>query len=231
MPKFFVTSDIHSFYTELIGSLNEAGFDRNNEDHWLVVCGDCFDRGSESKRLFEYLQGLPRKILIKGNHEQLLVDCCKRERTMPHDQHNGTIKTILDLGDGDTFADKCRTTLTKVTPFINKMVNYFETKNYIFVHSWFPLWTKDWRNATQESWDDAVWENPFEAVAYGLMPDKTIVFGHRSCSEAWAIAEGRTPYGKDAKFEPYYGDGFIAIDALTYYTGLKNVIIIEDEFI
>jgi serine/threonine protein phosphatase 1 len=231
MPKFFVTSDVHSFYTELVDALNEAGFDANNENHYLVVCGDCFDRGPESQKVFDYLQRLPRKILIKGNHEQLLVDCCEREYAMSHDQHNGTINTILDLGDGETFAERCRTTLAKVAPFLNEMVNYFETENYIFVHSWVPSWTKDWRKASQKSWDDAVWGDPFEAIAHGLLPDKTIVFGHCSCSEAWAKAEGRTVYGDDARFDPYYGNGFVAIDGLTYYSGQKNVIVIEDEFI
>ena len=150
---------------------------------------------------------------------------------MAHDRHNGTIDTILDLGEGFTFAERCRTTLDKVTPFLNEMVNYFETKNYIFVHSCVPYWVKDWRNASQVSWDEAVWENPFETIARGLLPDKTIVFGHYSCSAAWEKAEGRTRYGDDARYDPYYGNGFIAIDSITYYTGIKNVIVIEDEFI
>lgn len=230
MPKFFVTSDIHSFYTELIEVLDNAGFDENNESHYLVVCGDCLDRGPESKQVFEYLQSLQRKILVRGNHEWLLVNCCKREYAMAHDQHNGTIKTILDIGEGETFAEKCRSTLAKVTPFLNEMVNYFETKNHIFVHSWIPYWTNNWRNATQEHWNEVIWADPFEAIKNGLMPDKTIVFGHCSCSIAWAQSEGRTVYGEDAKFDPYYGDGYIAIDGLTYHSGHKNVIIIEDEF-
>ena len=45
--KFFVTSDIHSGYTPLKKALDEKGFDPNNETHWLVVCGDCFDRLGE----------------------------------------------------------------------------------------------------------------------------------------------------------------------------------------
>ena len=241
MPKFFVTSDIHSFYTELIHSLKEAGFDKNNEDHWLIVCGDCFDRGPDACKTLKYLQSLPRKILIKGNHEQLLVDLCNRGYAMSHDMHNGTSLTVFDLGKTeDSFREKCQSTLTKVKPFLQSMVNYFETKNHIFVHSWIPTtvdksyfrkFKTDWRNASQREWDAAMWDNPYYMIDDGLMPDKTIVFGHCSCSEAWAKAEGRTKYGKDARFEPYYGDGFIAIDALTYHSGLKNVIVIEDEFI
>jgi hypothetical protein len=45
------------------------------------------------------------------------------------------------------------------------------------------------------------------------------------------MTEDRSVYGADAKFDPFYGDGFIAIDALTYHSGQKNVIVIDDEFI
>lgn len=247
MAKFFVTSDIHSYYTELIAALNKAGFDEKNEEHWLIVCGDCFDRGPESSEVLKYLQNLPRKVLVKGNHEQLLVDCCERGWFMSHDVSNGTTRTIFNLGYGDEFEDMCKYTLAKVRSFINDMVNYFETKNHIFVHSWIPTINKDglpahytygrafefnpnWRQTSQEEWDDAMWGNPFAMAERGLLPDKTIVFGHWHSSTGWAKAEGRSEFGSDAKFEPYYGDGFISIDACTAHSGKCNVIVIEDEF-
>jgi hypothetical protein len=65
----------------------------------------------------------------------------------------------------------------------------------------------------------------------GLLPDKTIVFGHWHCSTGWAKAENRSEFGDDAKFDPYYGDGFIGIDACTVRSGKCNVIVIEDEFL
>lgn len=249
MPKFFVTSDIHSYYDPLITTLNEAGFDENDENHYLVVCGDCFDRGPDSGKVLNYLKNLPRKILVKGNHEQLLVDCCERGWFMSYDRHNGTSRTILELGYGDYFEDMCKSALKRVGPFLGSMVNYFETKNYIFVHSWIPVFNKDglparyiydncnfkfnpnWRNASQREWDAAMWGNPFNMAEQGLLPDKTIVFGHWHCSTGWAKAEGRSEFGDDAKFDPYYGDGFIGIDACTAHSGRCNVIIIEDEFL
>lgn len=248
MPKFFVTSDIHSYYMELITALQEAGFDENDEEHWLVVCGDCWDRGPDSSKVFKYLQSLPHKVLIKGNHEQLLVDCCKRGWAMSHDMSNGTAMTIFSLGYGDEFEDMCKDTFIKVRPFIDSMVNYFETKNYIFVHSWIPVINKDglpahytrgrsfefdpaWRNASQKEWNDAMWGNPFDMAARGLLPDKTIVFGHWHCSTGWAESENRSEFGDDAKFDPYYGDGFISIDACTAHSGKCNVIVLEDEFL
>lgn len=248
MPKFFVTSDIHSFYDELITALNNAGFDENNEDHYLVVCGDCWDRGPDSTKVWRYLKDLPRKVLVRGNHEQLLLNCCERGYPMQHDISNGTAKTIFHLGYGDEFEDWCKYTLVKVRPLIDRMVNYFETKNYIFVHSWIPVINKDglpahytygrkfefnpdWRNASQEDWDAATWGNPFAMADRGLMPDKTIVFGHWHCSTGWAKAEGRSEFEDDAKFDPYYGDGFIGIDACTAHSGKCNVVVIEDEFL
>lgn len=248
MPKFFVTSDIHSYYTELIRALIDAGFDESNEEHYLVVCGDCFDRGPDSAKVLKYLQNLPRKILVKGNHEQLLVDCCKRGWFMSHDRHNGTFRTIIDLGHGEDFEDMCKHTLNKVQPFLDGMVNYFETKNYIFVHSWIPVANRDglpahytrgrrfefnpnWRNASQEDWDEAMWGNPFDMAERGFLPDKTVVFGHWHCSTGWAKAEGRSEFDDDAKFDPYYGDGFISVDACTAHSGKCNMVVLEDEFL
>lgn len=249
MPKFFVISDIHGFYHEMIMALKVAGFDENDPNHYLVGCGDYFDRGRQPMWVMKYLHNLPRKILVKGNHEQLLVDCCQRGEAYSHDMSNGTAHTVLDMGYGDDFAEKCDHTLKATKPFRDSMVNYFETKNHIFVHSWIPVINKDglpahyiygrsfdfnpdWRNASQEDWNDATWGNPFDMAARGLnQTGKTIVFGHWNCSEAWAEAEDRNVYGSDAKFDPYYGDGFIAIDACTNCSGKCNVIIIEDEFL
>lgn len=247
MAKFFVTSDIHSYYNELIAALNDAGFDKNNEEHYLVVCGDCFDRGPDSAKLLRYLNDLPRKVLVKGNHEQLLLDCCQRGYPMQHDMSNGTAKTIFHLGYGVEFEDMCQYTLAKVRPLINSMVNYFETKNYIFVHSWIPVINKDglpshytrgrkfefnpdWRNASRKDWEAAMWGNPFDMAERGFLPDKTVVFGHWHCSTGWSKKEGRSEFGGDAKFDPYYGDGFIAIDACTAHSHKCNVIVIEDDF-
>ena len=97
MPKFFVVSDVHSFYTPLKKALDENGFNPNDENHWLIVCGDCFDRGDESEELLHYLMSLERKILVKGNHDILLEDCCKRGFPYSHDKQNGTTRTIQDI--------------------------------------------------------------------------------------------------------------------------------------
>jgi len=250
--KLFCVSDVHSFYDELIKALDDAGFDKNNPEHALIVCGDCFDRGPQSAEVLSFLRGLERKVLIKGNHEQLLLDCCERGYWYPHDMSNGTYKTICDLGGADegfSFDECCTRTLARVGTFIDGMVNYFETENYIFVHGWLPVDCGDglpayyrknrhfvkmdnFRDATQKQWDDAMWLcGPDMALDGYNNTGKTVVFGHWHTSYLWSIKDGRSEFGDDAKFDIFYGDGFISLDACTAHSGKVNVLVIEDNFL
>ena len=78
MKTYFITSDIHSFYTIFYETLISKGFDVNNKNHILIICGDAFDRGSESRQLLDFIYKLHKQnrlIYIRGNHEDLLEDC------------------------------------------------------------------------------------------------------------------------------------------------------------
>lgn len=92
--KYFVTSDIHGFFDEFLDALKQAGFDETNEEHCLILCGDAFDRGSQPLEIYNYLKVLPRKILVRGNHEILLKDLYERKQALYHDYSNGTVDTI-----------------------------------------------------------------------------------------------------------------------------------------
>lgn len=253
MPKLFVISDVHGFYDEMKTALDEEGFDENNPDHWLIGCGDYMDRGLQPVRVMRYLHNLPRKVLVKGNHEQLLVDCCYRGEAWSHDYSNGTAQTIWNIayipGYVEDFVEMCDHTLKRTKHFRDSMVNYFETENHIFVHSWIPVINKDglpahytrgrrfefnpdWRNASQKEWDDATWGNPFDMAARGFnQTGKTIVFGHWATEHKWAEIEGRRDFNSNARFDIYYGDGIIGIDGCTAYSKKVNVLVLEDEFI
>ncbi len=251
---FFCISDVHSYYYAMKEALDKSGFDPNNEEHWLISCGDLFDRGGESEEVLHYLMSLERKIIIKGNHDILLKDCCMREFPYSYDIANGTVRTIKSLGraaEGYPFDKWCENTWNRTAAYRNLLVNYFETENYIFVHSWVPLkclddlpnyyiknrqfeYDPDWRNAENDTWERSMWGNPFELATRGLnKTGKTIVFGHWHCSTGWAKDEGRSEFDVDAKWEPYINkeQKIIAIDRCTAYTGKVNVFVIEDNFI
>lgn len=254
MPKFFVTSDIHSYLAPLKIALDEAGFDPDNKDHWLIVCGDCFDRGPDSVELLRFLMQLERKILVKGNHDILLEECCMREFHYSHDKSNGTVQTIRDLGgakDGNSFAECCCRTYDRLAAYRDSLVNYFETKNYIFVHSWIPTnvefdgkskpwyqqgktftWMEDWRDANDVEWEEAMWGNPFVRAEQDLnKTGKTIVFGHWHCSSGHKMLGNCADEFNYAIWEPCYFKNTIGIDRCTAYTGECNVLVIEDEFL
>lgn len=244
MAKFFVVSDVHGFYDEMKTALDEAGFDPNNEEHWYIGLGDYLDRGRQPQEVIDYLMGLERCLLVKGNHTSLLMDCLDRQFYYKHDWSNGTAQTIVDLApNAQTFAGACTVASEKIKPFVDKMVNYVETKNYIFVHSFVPLKNldglpgfyirnrkfaidPDWRNAHFSDWEDARWGNPFELAKQGFLPDKTLVFGH------WCTYDQRPiDYEGEDLFDPIYGDGYIGIDATTALSGKVNVLVLEDEFL
>lgn len=254
MPKFFVTSDIHGFYTEMKEALDEAGFNPDDENHYLVVCGDAFDRGDESCELLKFLMRLERKILVKGNHDILLEELCMREFPHSHDKHNGTFKTVVSFGnfDGHNFDECCRTAWNKTAAYRDILVNYFETQNYIFVHSWIPTnveydhgaskpwyqvgkkhtWMEDWRNANDVEWEEAMWGNPFKLAAQDLnKTGKTIVFGHWHCSAGHKMLGHCKDEFEDAIWEPCYFKNTIGIDKCTAHTGKVNVLVLDDEFI
>ena len=213
--KIFATSDIHSYYKELKTALDEKGFEPNNPEHLLVVCGDVFDRGPGSEDVFNFLNNLTNVVLVKGNHEDLMEEVWSRGYCQSHDQSNGTLRTIEELSYDykpfETF-DAVRMCEKKLRPFFDKMVNYFETKQYVFVHGWIPCdkyhgarpwyqnnrtfeYRPDWRDCNDVEWESARWINGMNAGYVKknpvLEPDKTIVCGHWHCSYGhyWAAVK------------------------------------------
>lgn len=101
--KYFVVSDIHSFASELKYSLRQAGFNKKNKDHTLIVCGDIFDRGDETVEVYKYLKSIPKKrcILIKGNHESLYKELLTKSFPDRYDFSNGTVRAFCNIAGID----------------------------------------------------------------------------------------------------------------------------------
>ena len=97
--KYFVVSDLHSFYTPFYNSLLKAGFDIENKNHILLVLGDVFDRGTETLEIYNFLKSIPnnRLILIKGNHEELYLKLLDKSYPESHDFSNGTVLTFCQI--------------------------------------------------------------------------------------------------------------------------------------
>ncbi len=256
--RYYVTADVHGYFSELQAALTQQGFFEDREPHKLIVCGDLYDRGTEATKLQEFILDLLAKdqvILVRGNHEDLalclLHDWYQRSYLQSHHHTNGTIDTLCQLTGTDirdlyANPDSVGRAFLK-NPYIQRiipaMVDYYETDHYIFIHGWIPCTPisigshqmkyapiADWRNADKAMWDKARWINGMEAAHGGIVePGKTIVCGH------WHCSFGHFHYENDGgefdncpNFSPYYGNGIIALDACTPLSKKVNCIVIED---
>ena len=85
--RYYVTTDIHGFYTPLITALTKAGFFADSAPHKLVILGDLFDRGKEALKLQAFLSALldqDQVILIRGNHEDLFEELVTIDTGLPY---------------------------------------------------------------------------------------------------------------------------------------------------
>lgn len=158
MKEYFVCSDIHGFYDTFFNCLLNEGFDINNPEHHIIICGDLFDRGNQAKELLKFLlefQKTGRLILVRGNHEDLMEDCLfqleQGVNISNHHYRNKTLNTIAQLADTNEYDLLChlynykniKSKLRSYFKLISKAVDYYEVGDYIFVHGWVPYILQD----------------------------------------------------------------------------------------
>ncbi|MFA6861513.1 MAG: metallophosphoesterase [Bacilli bacterium] len=260
MKKYFIVSDIHSFYNPLINGLKKAGFDKNNENHILVVAGDLFDRGDDSLKVYNFITALPveRRILIRGNHEDMLCDICDRGYLEDFNNYNGTDSTIFQLLDVErnpvlhekkafyTLMDKFKE--TGIYEWIKgpEWQDYLELGKFLIVHSFFPL---------HDSGRDSIYNQDYESLSYfpswRKFPSNSIswqesrwgcpyeLFEHFFVTERkqgkvlvcghWRVQDFHLKYENTVNDSHLYCQkGLIGLDACTAVTSRTNVLVIED---
>ena len=240
---YFIIADVHGFYSAMIKALKQAGFDKRNKNHTLVVLGDLFDRGFQPIECLDYVMSIPKKrrILIRGNHEDLLEDCIKRRYFFEQDIQNRTQSTVYLMGNDclrrypelpdiqnlGTF-DRCERH-TLLQKYLSECADYAEIGDDIFVHSWIPTENFSDGNWRSGDWKMARWVNPFEQWNAGLVPEgKTIYCGHWHTSWANHYYHNKgEQFGIFADFSPFVDKGIVGLDACTAYTFRVNVYKIE----
>ena len=238
--EIFAVSDVHGHSSILKKALKDAGFRENDPTHLLVGLGDYFDRGQENADTLEYLSSIENKVLVRGNHEDMLLSCIYRGRYGHNEVCNGTDVTLLEFfGEENVSADgtiirneHTEKVKERLIGFINSTVNYFESDNYVFVHGWVPTDYFDgvetvkpmWRRSTDSDWSRARFLEWNKQYAKGLTIGKTIVCGHRPA--AWGAFIDNTRSFSDSSV--FYADKMIAIDATTVNSGRVNVLRLSD---
>ena len=239
--KYFVSADIHGFFNEWQAALQEKGFDINNPEHKIIICGDMFDRGKQPKQIIEFiLANKDKVILIRGNHEDLMQEMIERNSTTYGDLINGTAYTVVDLCSEWQVSEFNLPKIAKETGLqevLDMCIDYYETEHYIFVHGWIPiienryLYDSEWRKARKERWQKARWLNPVEMYRYEIYEkNKTVVCGHWHCSALWheQNSDKYEEFGEKENFEPFITKNMIALDTCTVHTKKVNVVVLED---
>lgn len=82
----FVVGDIHGHFTLLRSLLERSGFDTKLDRVFSV--GDLIDRGPESIEVLDWLKE-PWFHAVRGNHEQMLIDCVSGHGDIARHTRNG----------------------------------------------------------------------------------------------------------------------------------------------
>ena len=251
--KNFVVSDIHDHFDLLMEALSRNGFDINNENHRLIVCGDAFYSGPQPGELFAFLRALSdngRLIFIYGNHDIELLDNLRSGKfTRPANRKCaelivGYLTGRSGLADAELVSECERLGFTRF--LAETPVWYYENENYVFTHGFIPTDKKaykpDWRDATEREWRNAAARGDAMTLSmrYGIFePNKKIVCGHYSAARCYLMkdatqADWENKIYKDVScvpangFKPFWGETFIAIDQSVKKTGFMNCIVMEE---
>lgn len=236
----FITSDVHSYYDILMDELNKAGYDYTNDSHIFVSLGDLLDRGDKPKECLEFVNSLPpeRKILIRGNHEDLMEQAIRAKYFTHTDFYNGTAQTAqlvtgISLGTAPDHAVLFAMSDSKLyNDYINSCVDYAIVGNHVFVHGWIPCFDENgstyyndsnWENG---NWGYARWLNGMAAWNNGIrLQGKTIFCGH------WHTSWGHVGLHNELveRFDPFIDEGIVALDACCAYSHKLNVYKLEVE--
>jgi len=232
--KYFCVSDIHGEYDDLIKALVEKDF--NKDIHTLISIGDPFDRGPKSKEVLEFLLSLPNRIIIWGNHDKRLEKLYYTEFATVIDICNGVAETVKSFTGNYAIKNEFQIDTALIdlhrTDVGDELAQYFkeavyaaEFTHYIATHAWIPV-SIDYKKATKNEWDQALWTNPELFVRERLMADKHLILGHwHAMLIRDLIKEGLA----QPDWSTYTTPAATFIDGATNLTHKVNVFIFEDD--
>lgn len=225
MKKYFVFSDVHGHFDILVKSLENHGFELENEEHILLSLGDWFDRGQQNLKLvgfIKYFSRVKRLISIRGNHDDFLLNfLLGRDDGTFNVKYNGMGSTLIELADHDANTmDKIRTSILKNHPYLidllKSFIEQFELGDYIFTHAGYTY-------SEDRGWYNYNFSKTPLFISHFNPGEKTYVFGH---FHAYVLNQY---WHKKAFDEPFVIPGFIGIDTRTVISKKINVLIFDEE--
>ena len=128
--RTIIIGDIHGCQEPLERLLEKVKLDPNRDR--LIFLGDLMDRGDQSWEVFDRVRRLKlamgdRCVLIKGNHEQMMLEAQEDRMMMNLWYSNGGAKTVSSFR-------KHQDDVWNHRQWFEQMGLYYETEQYICVH-------------------------------------------------------------------------------------------------
>ena len=236
MPKVFIVSDVHGHFTQLQKALSEAGFDEQDEQHFLLSLGDHFDRGRENAEVYTYLRRLQEKKkaeALLGNHDTFLLEFFEKQddRVRFNIAHNGFGATLESFSgipyEGPASLDIMRRRIhsryPKLYDWLRERPLFLERGPYIFVHGGIDGSDPNWRETPGH---DLVWN--YQSEMPGI-EGRTLVVGHeRTVMIRMKRGEVRSiDPGAPALFDVIEEADRVFIDGAVEFSGRINVYTLE----
>lgn len=151
--RVYAVGDIHGrldLLDILVRKIDQDDRSRPSADTLLVFLGDLVDRGPSSKEVIDRIMGLkqdrPSTILLKGNHEEILIRAYHGDKKAAGLFHRvGGRETMLSYGvaadvyDHSELVDLPRLVSDHVPAahiaFLEDFQNYYVNGDYLFVHA------------------------------------------------------------------------------------------------
>lgn len=135
-PRTFVTSDTHGMREQLENCLKQAEFDRDIDT--LIHLGDCVDRGPDSRGVIDLLLSIPKRICVRGNHDDVFWNWIKTGTHKFYWMHGGrhTIDSYIGEDNPGPFTSLDVPKEHKEF-FEQQLTHYVDDKNRCFIHGGF----------------------------------------------------------------------------------------------
>ena len=173
MEKIFAVGDIHGCLEKLNTLMDRLDIDYEKDT--LLFVGDYIDRGPHSKEVVDLMIDLNRQhnrmVFLKGNHEFLLERYLEGSESQMFLANGGD--ATLESYRRDSGKKKGHSIPPDHLAFFDKLLHYYETDDYIFVHGGLKPQVA---LANQQQWDMLWIRDEFIYSDYDFV--KKVVFGH-----------------------------------------------------
>lgn len=206
MSRAFVIGDVHGMYEMLVELLDTW----NSDTEHLILLGDMIDRGPQIKEVIDLARKLQIEhsaTLLRGNHEQMLLDCLNApEQYWGRYQRNGGLSTfaaLLEVEESELQLQPIEQIVTQVTEKLPWLIQWLTDLplyevfgHWICVHAGLDLTLADWRKT---STFDMVWiRNEFHQAQNNT--GKYIIFGHTPLQNLNKARDSLAIWQQDGKF-------------------------------